>query len=108
MTTLHETRQAARKALASETGKHDFYGGPPLPKARLEISLSLRLPPAMIKRDKTRHEQEADRDADEAGATAKAGRRYIMDTTARAAFEVCERRRIACRGVPSLRLLVYS
>ena len=92
MTTLHETRQAARKALASETGKDEFYGGPPLPKARIEISLSLRLPPAMIKRDKTRHEQDADKD--EAGA-AKASRRYIMDTTARTAFEVRVRRLIS-------------
>ena len=42
----------AAKAAGEDT--RPWYGGPPLPRARVEISLSLRLPPMWIKRDKSK------------------------------------------------------
>ena len=89
MTSLYNTRRAAREALASEKKGHDFYGGPPLPKARIEVSLSLRLPPAFVRREKSREEREADKKAIENGTATKANRMdYVIDTSARTAFEV--------------------
>ena len=87
-------KRAAVEAAARTAAK--IKASLPLTQARVEVSLSIRLPPSFIKREKTAAEKQQDKKEIKEGLkAAENNRSYTIDTSARKLFELSLRADIA-------------